>query len=143
MIQTTNFVDSKTKTAAQTTRNLQTLDPLGKNSFFSPTNSTGSSRFAKIMNAMERQDQMSQQRQFKILQDIEKEEKAQKKRDMANKERRKERLESSLKKDTALKTARDSVSQRISQINSKAVKDYKSHLEDLRGRKQVKDEQSR
>lgn len=48
------------------------------------------------------------------------------------KERNKERLESSLKKQTQQQSARESVTARVKELNSKAIKDYRAHIEDMR-----------
>lgn len=69
-----------------------------------------STRIARLISAWDRQDDLILKRQQKIMRDIDKEEKAQKKREVAYKEDKKKRLDASKKKETEIMNARASVS---------------------------------
>ena len=97
----------------------------------------------KIMNAMDNKDRLAEQRQQRIQADIDKELKLQKKRDLDNKERRKERLELSTKKETAMQNARASVSQRVKEINQSAVGAWRTHVDEMKEKQKKQDMQLR
>ena len=89
---------------------------------------------ARVLHNWERKDQLMTERQQKILNKITKQEIMQKRKDKAAREERKTRLESVQKKNALIENARLSVARINKENEQKALRDYRTHIAEVRER---------